>query len=280
MTGRFSFPPKSIVVVLGTRPEIVKLAHIIRMLGEAARVVHTGQHYDPNLSDDFFREMNLPAPDLFLQVGGTSRGHQIGEGLRTLDSYFSESPPRAVVVQGDTNAVMAGALAANARNVFLCHIEGGLRSHDRAMPEEHNRVITDHLSDLSCAPTQVSVDNLLREGIPDHRIALTGNTIVEAVKTLMPPPEERAQILDKYELSCRSVRPDRRFIAPRTSTTRRGSQPSSRNWPVFRSPCCFPFTPARSQPRRRLVSSNCWSGFESRSRLVTASSWRSKQRRR
>lgn len=200
MTGQITFAAKSIAVVLGTRPEIVKLAHIIRMLGDAARVIHTGQHYDTNLSETFFREMELPPPDLFLQVGGTSRGHQIGEGLKALDNYFADDPPRAVLVQGDTNAVAAGALAANARSIFLCHIEGGLRSHDRAMPEEHNRVITDHLSDLSCAPTQVSVDNLLREGIPERRIALTGNTIVEAVLGLLPPPEERAQILDKYGL--------------------------------------------------------------------------------
>lgn len=201
MSGQISFSPKSIAVVLGTRPEIVKLAHIIRMLGDAARVIHTGQHYDPNLSETFFREMELPPPDLFLQVGGTSRGHQIGEGVKALDAHFAAETPQAVIVQGDTNAVTAGALAANARSIFLCHIEGGLRSHDRAMPEEHNRVITDHLSDLSCAPTDVSVDNLLREGIPQHRIALTGNTIVEAVQHLMPTAPERTQILDKYELT-------------------------------------------------------------------------------
>ena len=201
MTGQITFEPKSIAVVLGTRPEIVKLAHIIRILGDAAYVIHTGQHYDPNLSEVFFRELGLPSPDLFLEVGGASRGRQIGEGLKALDSHFAEQRPRAVMVQGDTNAVVAGALAANARGIFLCHIEGGLRSHDRAMPEEHNRVVTDHLSDLSCAPTQLSVENLLREGISAHRIALTGNTIVEAVLGLMPGPEERAQILDKYELS-------------------------------------------------------------------------------
>ena len=201
MTFHTTFEPKSIAIVLGTRPEIVKLAPIIRMLGDAARVVHTGQHYDPNLSDVFFEEMGLSAPDLFLEVGGTSRGRQIGEGVKALDSYFADDPPKAVMVQGDTNAVVAGALAANARAIFLCHIEGGLRSHDRAMPEEHNRVVTDHLSDLSCAPTQLSVDNLLNEGIPEQRIALTGNTIVEAVLGLMPSPDERAKILDKYEVT-------------------------------------------------------------------------------
>ena len=201
MTGKIPFAPKSMAVVLGTRPEIVKLAHIIRMLGDAARVVHTGQHYDPGLSETFFRELELPRPDLFLEVGGTSRGQQIGEGVKALDAYFSDDPPTAVIVQGDTNAVTAGALAANARGVFLCHIEGGLRSHDRAMPEEHNRVVTDHLSDLACAPTQVAVDNLLGEGIPTERIALTGNTVIEAVLGLLPTGHERAQILEKYDLT-------------------------------------------------------------------------------
>ena len=201
MTVQSRFAPKSICIVLGTRPEIVKLGHIIRLLGDAARVVHTGQHYDPGLSETFFGEMELPAPDLFLEVGGTTRGHQIGEGIKALDEHFSLDPPVAVLVQGDTNSVAAGAIAANARDLFLCHVEGGLRSYDRAMPEEHNRVITDHLSNLSCAPTQVAVDNLLREGIPESRIALTGNTVIEAVLDLLPGPEERKQIVDKYDLA-------------------------------------------------------------------------------
>ncbi|HEY7563740.1 MAG TPA: UDP-N-acetylglucosamine 2-epimerase (non-hydrolyzing) [Acidimicrobiia bacterium] len=200
MTNQFGFAPGSIAVVLGTRPEIVKLAHIIRLLGDGARIVHTGQHYDPNLSETFFREMDLPSPELFLQVGGTSRGHQIGEGVKALDGYLATNRPQAILVQGDTNAVTAGALAANSRSIFLGHIEAGLRSRDRAMPEEHNRVVTDHLSDLCCAPTQTSVENLLSEGIAQRRIALTGNTVVEAVLHLLPPPEERLEILARYEL--------------------------------------------------------------------------------
>jgi UDP-N-acetylglucosamine 2-epimerase (non-hydrolysing) len=182
--------------VLGTRPEIVKLASIILLLEEAALVVHTGQHYDPNLSEVFFREMGLPEPDLFLEVGGASRGEQIGSATISIDQFLAEQQPQAVLVQGDTNSVTAGALAANAQRVFLCHIEAGLRSRDRQMPEEHNRVITDHLSDLCCAPTQVAVDNLLAEGIDSRRIALTGNTVVEAVQRLMPT--ERGDILGRY----------------------------------------------------------------------------------
>ena len=194
----FDFAPKSIAVVLGTRPEIIKLSEIIKMLGDAAWIIHTGQHYDPKLSGSFFGELSLPEPDVFLDVGGTTRGHQIGEATKRLDALFGEHRPRAVLVQGDTNAVMAGSIAANAREVQLVHIEAGLRSHDRAMPEEHNRVVADHLSDVCCAPTQVNVSNLVKEGIPEERIAETGNTVVEAVRALLPSPEDRTELCREY----------------------------------------------------------------------------------
>jgi UDP-N-acetylglucosamine 2-epimerase (non-hydrolysing) len=198
--GDVSFAPKSIAVVLGTRPEIIKLSHIIRLLGPAAQVIHTGQHYDPNLSASFFAELSLPEPDIFLEVGGRARGHQIGEATLLLDAHFAAYRPQAVVVQGDTNAVMAGALAANAREIPLAHIEAGLRSFDRAMPEEHNRVVADQLSDLCCAPTSVSVANLAAEGISGDRVVLTGNTVVEAVNGLLPSTDERRRLLDHYDV--------------------------------------------------------------------------------
>lgn len=196
----FDFAPKSIAVVLGTRPEIIKLSEIIKMLGDAAWIVHTGQHYDPNLSGSFFDELSLPEPDVLLDVGGSSRGHQIGEATKRLDALFADHRPRTVLVQGDTNAVLAGAIAANAREIQLVHIEAGLRSHDRAMPEEHNRVVADHLADLCCAPTQTNVSNLRKEGIPDDRIVLTGNTIVEAVRSLLPAPEDRLELCETYRV--------------------------------------------------------------------------------
>ena len=195
-----NFAPKSIAVVLGTRPEIIKLSHIIRLLGPAARVIHTGQHYDPNLSASFFAELSLPEPDVFLEIGGRARGHQIGEATMLLDALFAAQPPRAVVVQGDTNAVVAGALAANAREIPLVHIEAGLRSFDRAMPEEHNRVVADQLSDLCCAPTPVSVANLAAEGIAGDRVVLTGNTVVEAVTGLLPSSEARRALAARYDV--------------------------------------------------------------------------------
>jgi UDP-N-acetylglucosamine 2-epimerase (non-hydrolysing) len=190
-----ALPAKSIAVVLGTRPEIIKLAEIVRLLGPAARLVHTGQHFDENLVDVFYRDFGLPAPDVQLEVGGASRGTQIGEATRLLDAHFADDRPRAVVVQGDTNAVVAGALAANAREIPLCHIEAGLRSHDRRMPEEHNRVVTDHLADLCCAPTEVNRENLAGEGITGDHVVVTGNTVVEAVTSLLPDAEARRAAL-------------------------------------------------------------------------------------
>jgi UDP-N-acetylglucosamine 2-epimerase (non-hydrolysing) len=198
--NKFGFEPASVAVILGTRPEIVKLGHIINLLGDGGYLIHTGQHYDPNLSADFFTELALPEPAVFLGVGGASRATQIGEAIRLLDDLFASRLPRAVVVQGDTNSVVAGAVAANAREIFLCHIEAGLRSHDRAMPEEHNRVIADALSDLCCAPTSIAVDNLAKEGVDPSRVVLTGNTIVEAVQSLLPPPGEREKIVASFHL--------------------------------------------------------------------------------
>ena len=193
-------PPDSVAVVLGTRPEIIKLAHIIRLLGPAARVIHTGQHYDANLSSVFFRAFDLAPPSRFLEVGGEPRGIQIGEATSRLTRMFNDDPPRAVIVQGDTNAVLAGALTANATETPLVHVEAGLRSYDRAMPEEHNRVVCDHLSDLCLAPTATSAANLAKEGIEGDRVAITGNTVVEALTTLLPSAEARAEMLARHGL--------------------------------------------------------------------------------
>jgi UDP-N-acetylglucosamine 2-epimerase (non-hydrolysing) len=189
------FTDRSIAVVLGTRPEIIKLAHIIQLLGSAATIVHTGQHFDRELSDIFFRAFRLPAPDAHLAVGGINRASQIASAIHALSTRFGNSPPAAVVVQGDTNSTAAGAIAANALEIPLVHVEAGLRSFDRRMPEEHNRVITDHLADLCLAPTEVNAGNLAAEGIDGDRVAITGNTVVEAVTALLPGAAATAEIL-------------------------------------------------------------------------------------
>ncbi|MEU2951527.1 non-hydrolyzing UDP-N-acetylglucosamine 2-epimerase [Streptomyces xanthochromogenes] len=181
-----ALPPRSIAVVLGTRPELVKLTELIRLLGSAAHVVHTGQHYDEELSGRFLADLAIPEPTYLSGIGGRPRAVQISAALGQLDALFTAEPPRAVVVQGDTNAALSGALAANARGIPLVHVEAGLRSHDRNMPEEHNRVLIDRLADVLCAATPANRDNLLAEGVPAGRIEVTGNTVVEAVRGQLP----------------------------------------------------------------------------------------------
>jgi UDP-N-acetylglucosamine 2-epimerase (non-hydrolysing) len=189
-----------VAVVAGTRPEAIKLAGVVDLLGASALVVWTGQHYDADLFDCVVRDVGLGEPHLALSSGSAPRGLQVATVLSGLDAVFAVQPPSCVVVQGDTNSALAGALAANARSIPLVHVEAGLRSYDRRMPEEHNRVVIDHLADLLCAPTEVSRANLLREGIADDSIAVTGNTIVESVRRLLPQPRQRVQALQDLGL--------------------------------------------------------------------------------
>lgn len=192
-------PPRSVSVVYGTRPEAIKLAPLVALLGPAAELVHTGQHYDDALGRAVAVDLGLPEPDVRLDVGGQPRGRQIGVATAALADHLA-GRGRVVVVQGDTNAGVAGALAANATGCPLVHVEAGLRSFDRAMPEEHNRVLIDHLADVCAAPTAASAANLRAEGIAEARIAVTGNTIVEAVAALRPAPDEAAAHLRDLDL--------------------------------------------------------------------------------
>jgi UDP-N-acetylglucosamine 2-epimerase (non-hydrolysing) len=185
----------SIAFVLGTRREIVKLAPLAGLFGDAARVIHTGQHFDARMSEVFFTDCGMRRPDVTLGVGGMSRAGQVAAAVQNLDTLFAAARPAAVVVQGDTNSALAGALAANAYQIPLVHVEAGLRSHDRRMPEEHNRTLIDHLSDLLCAPTRGNVENLVAERVDPERVELTGNTVVEALRQTLPGPQARAKVL-------------------------------------------------------------------------------------
>jgi UDP-N-acetylglucosamine 2-epimerase (non-hydrolysing) len=189
-----------IAVVVGTRPEIIKVAPVVRALGARAEVVYTGQHYDDALSGAFFDTFGLPRPAAVVEIGGRTRGEQIGIGVQGLSRLWAAAPPVAVVVQGDTNSALAGGLAANACGIPLVHVEAGLRSFDRAMPEEHNRVLVDRISDLLLAPTEVSRANLLAERI-DRPIVVTGNTVVEAVAAILPDPAERMRLVERQGLT-------------------------------------------------------------------------------
>lgn len=186
-----------IAVVVGTRPEAIKLAPVAELLGREALVVHTGQHFSAGMSGQLNPDIVLDAHD----DRDISRGHQLGDLVTALDQVFALHEPDAVIVHGDTTSALAGALATNATNTPLVHLEAGLRSFDRAMPEEHNRVLIDHLADLCCAPNLLARDNLLAERIAPERIEVTGNTIVEAVTTALPGTREQAHILGSLSLT-------------------------------------------------------------------------------
>ena len=197
-----------IAVVVGTRPEIIKLAPVIHRLGERALVVHTGQHFDDNMSQTFLEQLHLGHPDLHLTIGGKTRGAQIGQATIAIEKFLLDQRPAAVVVQGDTNSGVAGALAANSTATPLVHVEAGMRSYDRAMPEEHNRVLIDVLADLCLAPHASNADALRREGIADTRISVTGSTLRDALTIIMPTASERADYV-----AARRVEPNQFVLA-------------------------------------------------------------------
>ncbi|MGB8860171.1 MAG: UDP-N-acetylglucosamine 2-epimerase, partial [Ilumatobacteraceae bacterium] len=188
----------TVAVVLGTRPELIKLAPVIQRLGERALVVHTGQHFDSNMSQAFLDQLRIGRPHLHLDVGGGTRGAQIGRATEAIERFLLDARPAAVLVQGDTNSGLAGSLAANAAGTPLAHLEAGLRSYDRAMPEEHNRVLIDAIADLCLAPHQSNADLLQREGIPAERIRITGSTLLDALAMIMPSPAEQAALLAEH----------------------------------------------------------------------------------
>lgn len=172
-----------VAVVMGTRPEMIKLAPVVRHLGERARLIHTGQHFDDELSGQVQAHLGLPIPDTVLEgVGGQDRTTQISTCMKALAGEFERNKPAAVIVQGDTNTVSAAAQAANYAGIPVIHVEAGLRSNDRAMPEEINRLVAGTLADVHCAATVNNRRNLLFEGVSPDRIAVTGNTIVEATE--------------------------------------------------------------------------------------------------
>lgn len=170
-------------IVLGTRPEIIKLAPVIREYqkrGIDFKILHTNQHYTYEMDRLFFKELNLPEPDINLNVGSGTQGEQSGKMLIRIEKKVLEDKPGLIIVQGDTNTVMAGALVGVKLHIHVAHVEAGLRSFDRTMPEEINRIVADHSSDILLAPTEVAKQNLLAEGISRDFIHVTGNTIVDA----------------------------------------------------------------------------------------------------
>ncbi len=173
-----------ISVIVGTRPEIIKMSPVIRELERQGRqyfILHTGQHYSYNLDRIFFEQLKLPPSKYNLEVGSGSQAEQTGKILIGVEKVLLTEKPGLVLVEGDTNSILAGALAAVKLHIKVGHVEAGLRSYDRNMPEEINRILADHCSDFLFAPTEKAKAILLGEGIPEDKIFVTGNTIVDAV---------------------------------------------------------------------------------------------------
>jgi UDP-N-acetylglucosamine 2-epimerase (non-hydrolysing) len=171
-----------ILSVVGARPQLVKLAPVTRALAGRAEhvVVHTGQHYDDLMSDVFFRDLVMPEPDVNLAIGSGTHGAQTGAMLATLEPVFEKYQPDWVLVYGDTNSTLAATIAAVKIHLPVAHLEAGLRSFNRAMPEEHNRVLTDHAADLCLAPTQVAMKHLADEGLLGRSV-LVGDVMTDVL---------------------------------------------------------------------------------------------------
>ncbi len=190
-------------IIIGTRPEIIKMSSIVRECerrGLDYFILHTGQHYSYNMDKVFFKQLELPAPKYNLDVGSGSHAQETGKMLIGIEKILLRENPDIVLLEGDTNTVLAGALAASKLHIKVAHIEAGLRSYDKKMPEEINRILTDHISDYLFAPTQKAKDILLKEGIPEDKIFVTGNTIVDAVYRNLKIANKRLSILEKLNL--------------------------------------------------------------------------------
>lgn len=195
--------PALVTVVFGTRPELVKMAPVIRAIESSdaltLRVLHTGQHYDEGLSESFIRTLGLPQPDVHLGVGSGTHAEQTAEALVAVEREVTDHGPAAVLAQGDTNAVLSAALATSKLQTTFGHVEAGIRSFDREMPEETNRVVADHVSDFLFAPTTVAEENLADEGITEG-VYVTGNTVVDACLAHQDIAREESDVLSTFDL--------------------------------------------------------------------------------
>lgn len=193
-----------LLTIVGARPQFIKAAAVSRAVattgGVEELIVHTGQHYDPGLSDVFFDELEIPAPAYHLGVGSGRHGAQTGEMLARIEEVILKEQPDWVLVYGDTNSTLAGALAAAKLHVPVAHVEAGLRSFNRRMPEEVNRVLTDHAATLLFTPTQTADAHLRREGIDEDRIRRVGDVMYDVMLFFGEKAERKSDVLDRLGL--------------------------------------------------------------------------------
>jgi UDP-N-acetylglucosamine 2-epimerase len=191
-----------IASIVGARPQFIKAAPVskaLRASGATEFLIHTGQHYDRRMSELFFEELNIREPNVNLEVGSGSHGWQTAEMLRRIEGVLLEQRPDTVIIYGDTNSTLAGALAAAKLQIPLAHVEAGLRSFNREMPEEHNRVLADHCSDFLFCPTRTGVENLAKEGISDG-VHLSGDTMYDATLQFAEVSRSRSTALRDLKL--------------------------------------------------------------------------------
>jgi len=187
-----------ISIIVGTRPEIIKMASIIKIVEQEKldyEIIHTEQHYNYELNKIFFEELELPTPNHCLNVGSGTQAQQTANAMIKIEEILIKTKPDIVLVQGDTNTVLAGALAATKLDIKVGHIEAGLRSYDIRMPEEHNRRLTDHISAFLFAPTDYNAKILKEEKIWGE-IFVTGNTVIDACLKYLPSAEKKSKILN------------------------------------------------------------------------------------
>ncbi len=195
----------NVLHVVGARPNFMKAAPLLLALDRLTNIrqtlVHTGQHYDHKLSEIFFRELEMPTPDINLEVGSGTHAHQTAQVMIRLEPVLLEKKPEWVVVYGDVNSTMASTLVCSKLQIKLAHVEAGLRSFDRTMPEEINRLVTDQLCDLLFTPSADADENLLREGIAREKIRRVGNIMIDSLVKLLPRTEEVTFVDNGFDLS-------------------------------------------------------------------------------